>query len=96
MTGENAPSQLGNPDPLANPGRHKAKCSIEDRVAIQLYRALKREFRDRSVDEQSFFCIFRVLAGERGSELPSAIEFTARGITKTVTTRWETKAHRTS
>ena len=58
--------------------------SVEERTALQQHRELQRQFKGRSEDEQSFFCIHGYWP-ENAIELPHRIEFTARGI-KTIVT----------
>ena len=62
--------------------------SVEEQIALQQHRGLKRQFKGRSEDEQEFFCVHGYWL-ENGSELPHRMEFTARGIKTIVTTQWE-------
>jgi ribonuclease I len=62
--------------------------SVDDRIAIQQRRELERQFKGRSEDEQSFFCIHGYWP-ENATELPQRIEFTARGIKTIIITQWE-------
>ena len=68
--------------------------TVEDRMAIQQHRELERQFKGRSVDEQSFFCIHGYWP-ENATELPDRIEFTARGIKTIVTSQWEDENKKT-
>jgi ribonuclease I len=62
--------------------------TVEDRIAIQQHRELQRQFKGRSGDEESFFCIHGYWP-ENAGELPNRMEFTTRGIKTIVTTQWE-------
>ncbi len=61
--------------------------SVEDQIALRQHWELERQFKGRSVDEQSFFCIHGYWP-ENATELPDRIEFTARGIKTIVTSQW--------
>ena len=60
--------------------------TVEDRIAIRQYRDLERQFKGRSKDEQSFFCIHGYWP-EDANELPHRVELTTRGIKTIVTTQ---------
>ena len=62
--------------------------SVEEQRALQLDREIERQFKGRSEDEQSFFCLHGYWP-ETATELPPRIEFTVRGIKTIVTTQWE-------
>jgi len=59
--------------------------SVEEQRALQLHREFERQFKGRSEDEQTFFCIHGYWPENAGDELPRRIEFTVRGI-KTIIT----------
>ena len=54
--------------------------SVEERIAIQQYRELQRQFQGRSCDEKSFFIIHGYWPENAGDILPHRLEFTVRGI----------------
>ena len=60
--------------------------SVEERIVLQQHRELEREFKGRSIDEQSFFCIHGFWPENTGDDLPLRLEFTVRGIKTIVTT----------
>ena len=68
--------------------------SVEAWAALQLHRDLQRQFKGRSEDEQSFFCIHGYWP-ENANELPRRIEFTARGIRTIVTSQREDEDQKT-
>ena len=68
--------------------------SVEDQIALRQHRELERQFKGRSVDEQSFFCIHGYWP-ENATELPDRIEFMARGIKTIVTSQWEDENKKT-
>jgi ribonuclease I len=68
--------------------------SVEDQIALRQHWELERQFKGRSVDEQSFFCIHGYWP-ENATELPDRIEFTARGIKTIVTSQWEDENKKT-
>jgi len=62
--------------------------SVEAGAALQQQRELQRQFKGRSEDEQSFFCIHGFWPENAGDELPPGMEFTVRGIKTIVMTQW--------
>ena len=62
--------------------------SVEEWIELQRHRELQRQFKGRPEGEQMFFCTHGYWP-ENATELPSRIEFTARGIKTIVTTEWE-------
>ena len=68
--------------------------SVEDQIALRQHRELERQFKGRSVDEQSFFCIHGYWP-KNATELPDRIEFMARGIKTIVTSQWEDENQKT-
>jgi ribonuclease I len=68
--------------------------NVEDQIALRQHRELERQFKGRSVDEQSFFCIHGYWP-ENATELPDRIEFMARGIKTIVTSQWEDENKKT-
>ena len=67
---------------------------VEEQIAIQQHREIQRQFKGRSVDEKSFFCIHGYWP-ESATELPDRIEFTTRGIKTIVSTQWENDSQKT-
>ena len=67
---------------------------VEEWAEFQQHRALVRQIKGRSEDEQSFFCIHGYWP-ENATKLPDRIEFTARGIKTIVTTQWEQESKKT-
>ena len=63
--------------------------SVEERIALQQHRELQRQFKGRSEDDQSFFCIHGFWPETAGDILPHRLEFTVRGIKTIVTTQWD-------
>ena len=63
--------------------------SVEERIVLQQHRDLERQFKGRSEDEQSFFCIHGFWPENVSDTLPSRMEFTVRGIKTIVTAQWE-------
>jgi hypothetical protein len=68
--------------------------SVEDQIALRQHRELERQFKSRSSDEMSFFCLHGYWP-ENATELPDRIEFTARGIKTIVTSQWEDENKKT-
>ena len=66
----------------------KRLASVEERIALQQHRELQRQFKGRSEDEQSFFCIHGFWPENVGDILPHRLEFTVRGIKTVVITQW--------
>jgi hypothetical protein len=60
---------------------------VEEWAEFQQHRALVRQIKGRSEDEQSFFCIDGYWPG-KAAEIPPGMEFTVRGIKTIVTTQW--------
>ena len=61
---------------------------VEEGAEFQQHRALVRQIKGRSEDEQSFFCIDGYWPG-KAAEIPPGMEFTVRGIKTIVITKWE-------
>ena len=70
--------------------------SVEERIALQQHRELQRQFKGRSEDDQSFFCIHGFWPENAGDILPHRLEFTVRGIKTIVTTRWDDEHKKTT
>jgi hypothetical protein len=68
--------------------------NVEDRIVLQQHRELQRQFKGRSVDEQTFFCTHGYWP-ENATELPHRGEFTVQGIKTVVTTQWEGEVQKT-
>ena len=62
--------------------------SVEDQIALRQHWELERQFKGRSVDEQSFFCIHGYWPESVSDELPRRIEFPIGRIKMIVTTEW--------
>ena len=60
---------------------------VEEWAEFQQHRALVRQIKGRSEDEQSFFCIHGYWPG-KAAEIPPGMEFTVRGIKTIVATQW--------
>ena len=69
--------------------------SVEAWAALQQHRELQRQFKGRSEDEQSFFCIHGFWPESVGDTLPPRLEFTVRGIKTIVTTQWANENQKT-
>jgi hypothetical protein len=69
--------------------------SVEEQRALQQHRELERQFKGRSEEEQSFFCIYGYWPESVGDELPHRTEFNVRGIKTIVTSRWEDEHKKT-
>ena len=69
--------------------------SVEERIVLQQHRELERQFKGRSGDEQSFFCIHGFWPETVGDTLPPGIEFTVRGIKTIVIIQWADEDQKT-